>query len=183
MSFNFEIEKAVQLVAYLVKLRGPDEIMDQVTLLKMLYIADRESLRETGSPITGDVPYSMRWGPVLSSIYDLTKPDRTPRDNEAIWDTHLGTEGYRIILKADPGVDMLSPFETDLLLKVFDKYKDFGTWSLSKLTHEFPEWQQSQAWQSIPLRVIVEALDLSDHLDEILQIQAEDTHFAELFKE
>ena len=45
--------------------------MNSMRLLKLLYIADRESLRETGRPITGGPVIAMERGPVLKEVYDL----------------------------------------------------------------------------------------------------------------
>lgn len=36
-------------------------------------LADREAYAKWGKPITGDTAVSMKHGPVLSTVYDLTK--------------------------------------------------------------------------------------------------------------
>jgi uncharacterized phage-associated protein len=70
--FLFNIEKAIQAVAALLHFHGSKE-MSYLRMLKLLYIADRETLKETGRPITGDRIVAMEHGPVLSSVYDLIK--------------------------------------------------------------------------------------------------------------
>ena len=79
MRFFFDINKATQAAAHLVYLQGGK--INLMALIKLLYLADREALLETGYPITGDQMVSMPHGPVLSRIYD-----------EAKWE-HPKTEG------------------------------------------------------------------------------------------
>lgn len=58
MSWTFSTKKATQAVSVILK-AAPDCQMDYRKLMTLLYIADRESIKETGSPITGDSYY---WG-------------------------------------------------------------------------------------------------------------------------
>ena len=44
--------------------------LDTIVLIKLLYLADRKALLESGYTITGDGMVSMPLGPVLSTIYD-----------------------------------------------------------------------------------------------------------------
>ena len=53
MAFHFNLDKTMQAIAALLHFHGTKE-MSYLRLLKILYIADRESLKETGRPITGD---------------------------------------------------------------------------------------------------------------------------------
>ena len=89
MNFRFHFERALQASAYLLRLDG--KRMGYLRLLKLLYIADREWLAETGESITGDRAYAMKYGPVLSNIYDLIKGNGS-RAGE--WDDYIHTEGY-----------------------------------------------------------------------------------------
>jgi hypothetical protein len=57
--FAFDSRKSIQAVAYLLRL-DPSLGSDVRRLLQMLYIADRESIADTGVPITGDVPVATR---------------------------------------------------------------------------------------------------------------------------
>ena len=45
--------------------------MSHLKLMKLLYLADRESMRLYGEPISQDRMVSMPHGPVLSQTYDL----------------------------------------------------------------------------------------------------------------
>src|SRR5438445_7076997 len=76
MGFRFNIDKTMQAIAALLHFHGTKE-MSYLRMLKLLYIADRESLKETGRPITGDRIVAMEHGPVLSGVYNLVKGEHT----------------------------------------------------------------------------------------------------------
>ena len=135
MNFRFNFERALQASAYLLRLDG--KRMGSLRLLKLLYIADREWLAETGESITGDRAHAMKYGPVLSSIYDLVKGNGS-RAGE--WDDYIHTEGYALELVADPGRGELSKGIVQKLLEVTKRYAELDDWELSERTHEFKEW-------------------------------------------
>ena len=135
MNFRFNFERALQASACLLRL--DDKRMGYLRLLKLLSIADREWLAETGESITGDRAYAMKYGPVLSSIYDLVKGNGS-RAGE--WDDYIHTEGYALELVADPGRGELSKGIVQKLLEVTKRYADLDDWELSERTHEFKEW-------------------------------------------
>lgn len=61
MEFIFDEHKATQAAAYLLR-RGGGR-MRYMKLIKLLYLADRTALIETGSPITGDRFVAMKLVP------------------------------------------------------------------------------------------------------------------------
>ena len=76
MEFVFNDRKTAQAAAWL--LDRQEGRMPYLKLIKLLYLADRQSLIESGYPITGDRLVSMDRGPVLSRVLDLnqTRPAR-----------------------------------------------------------------------------------------------------------
>src|SRR5271170_4345214 len=130
VNFKFNIIKSTQAAAVLLK-HGE---MENYLFIKMLYLSDRESLEQWGDPITGDRTVSMPYGPVLSTIYDLTKGQcATIR---AFWEKFISNadpETNRVSLKGDPGVDELSKAEIKILESVYSKFK-FCSW---KQIHDF----------------------------------------------
>ena len=66
MYFRFSIQKTIQAVGVLLRLaRGR---MGRLRLLKLLYIADRESLREFHRPIIGSRTVAMKNGPLHNEV-------------------------------------------------------------------------------------------------------------------
>jgi uncharacterized phage-associated protein len=111
--------------------------MDRIRLLKLLFIADRESLVEGGSPIIGGRIVAMPNGPVLDDVYGLIKQDAMYADE---WDRHIHTDGHAIELVADPGSGSLGKGDVAKLREVSERYHNFDAWELVDLTHQFAEW-------------------------------------------
>ena len=157
MSFRFELAKTVQAAALLLS-REPAQTTEYLRLLKLLYIADRESLKETRRPITGDEVSAMEYGPVLERTYDLIKPECKVDG----WKKFIETNGYDVHLVGDPGKGQLALYERKKLADVSHRYKDHTWKQLSDLTHDFPEWHNpGKTSIPIPLRSILKALGLN----------------------
>ena len=155
--------------------------MNYMRLLKLLYIADRESLKETGRPITGDKVVAMKRGPVLSRVLNLIKDKHT---QSPYWERYIQKEFYHISLAKDPGVSQLSPFEVETLNRVAEKYVTFDETDMVDETHTFPEWIKNQAGDSsapIPLEDILEAVGRSGDTKSILQDAKDDAAYDRVF--
>ena len=186
MSYHFDPMKSIQALAVLLK-DAENDRHNYTALLKMLYIADRESIRKTGSPITGDRPVAMDFGPVLSQIYDLLKDNHmVDEERLALWSKYMRKEEFDLELLLDPGDDRLSDFEVEILEKVF---AENGKKSFSELvqdTHRFPEWAETFVQGTsteIHLKTILEALGMEDRYEELSTRRVEDAHFAKIFDE
>jgi uncharacterized phage-associated protein len=136
MHFRFNFEKSLQSAAVLLRLE--EGRMPYMRLLKLLYIADREMLATTASPITSDRAYAMKLGPVLSRIYSLIMGADCRFDE---WSKHIETQGYAVKLILDPGRGRLSKGEIEKLSEISERYRSKDRWELSELTHDFPEWE------------------------------------------
>ncbi|MBI4560385.1 MAG: SocA family protein [Candidatus Hydrogenedentes bacterium] len=179
MGFHFDIEKAVQVVAYLLK-HEPNRQASIMKLLKLLYIADRESLRDAGFPITGDDPVAMQHGPVLTRIYNLMKTPgdwEEPTREEDLWCQVFKRESGKLLtLLRDPGDDLLSDYERQKLDEVLSKYGSLTAAELRGATHEFPEWRNNEVGGSsvpIPLKDILEAVERAEDF-EIIEADAQE---------
>lgn len=103
MQLRFNFEKSLQAAGVLLRLE--EGRMPYLRLLELLYIADREMLAESASPITGDRVYAMKFGPVPSHIYALIEGGGS-RLGE--WERCIQTQGYAVKLAGDPGRGKLS---------------------------------------------------------------------------
>ena len=107
MEFIFDERKTSEAASVLLERHG-----GAMPYIKLLYLADREALIETGVPITGDRFVSMRFGPVLSRVLDLIKePDH---GEDSIWHSYIARRGYDAVLVGRPGSDHLSEYEEDV---------------------------------------------------------------------
>ena len=116
--FKFDEVKATQAAAYLLKKNGNQ--MKYLGLIKLLYLADRENLKEMERSITGDRYVSMKNGPVLSAVKNLITEEDADRE---FWGKYISSpEDFVVRLKEDPGTDELCEFEEETLDRVFDQY-------------------------------------------------------------
>src|SRR5262249_13738816 len=114
-----------------------------IRLLKLLYLADRNSLLRYNKPITGDRYVAMKYGPVLSTVFELLKADVPAEGVESAgpWQTTMATAGYYVRLVGEPDVTPLSEAEIELLKEAWQVCQKLDDWKLSRWTHEFPEWK------------------------------------------
>lgn len=161
------VDKLVQASAVLLKQEGGHR-MAYMRLLKLLYIADRESIKEYGLPITFDRWYALQRGPIVSRVYSLIKGEDVDSPQ---WAEYIEREKYHVRLVSDPRPTKLSRREIRVLQQVSDNYEDKDEWDLSNLTHAFPEWQknkpESGASNPIPLEDMLEALGRSEWLEDV----------------
>ena len=172
MYFHFGTRKIVEAIAVLLR-SAASRRMGCMRLLKLLYIADRESLRETGRPIVGTKPVAMDYGPVHSEAYDLVKGAHWGEEN---WADFVRKDGHEVELTKDPGVLTLSRYEIDKLAGTAAMYREMEDFDLARLTHDFPEWKANYHQGTstpIPMEDIIEAVGRAEQRDEILQDAAE----------
>ena len=136
MEFVFDEHKATEAASMLLERHG--HAMPYIKLMKLLYLADRESLIETGSPITGDRFVSMKYGPVLSRILDLIKEEFPAEDS--IWHRYIARRRYDVELIARAECEHLSEYEERVLGDIFESYGSVKEWDLVARTHALPEW-------------------------------------------
>ena len=188
MPFHFDIDRAIQLAAFCIRQSGSDR-MNSMKLLKLLYIADRESLRVAGYALTGDAPFAFKHGPVLSRIYDLTKTSNDwafleENPEEALWCSHFRMDGRDLCIAKEADEDRLSEHDKDVISNVIRDYGGLDQFQLCDLTHEFAEWRNNDPGSSsrpIPFRDILEALGCHEAAETVEQAQREDQHFANIF--
>ncbi len=150
LSFVFNERKAAQAAAYLVQLNAGQ--MNVLSLIKILYLADRKSLILRGRPITGDRMVSMPHGPVLSRIYDEIKWGAQEGGRAQPWYEYLTErQSHDVSLQmALPTTDELSDFERGILEETHRSYGHLSPWDLRRITHELPEYQDPQG-SSLPI--------------------------------
>ena len=180
--FAFKFDKALQAAAYLLR-REPARQMNYMRLLKVLYVADRESIRKTGRPITGDRAAAMERGPVLSEVFDIIKGAHLRSPD---WSNFIQRNSYDVRLVQGPGVANLSKFEIEVLEQVAEDNRARDEWAMVELTHAFPEWRENDPGKSrkwIPLHDILEAVGRPADEADIEKDAKADRAFARLFGE
>ena len=149
IKYVFNEEKAAEAASYLLSLNNGS--MPYMKLLKLLYISDRIFLSQYHASITTDFYYSLPRGPVATAIFDCIKhPEDFPSDSP--WNKSIATDqpSYSVILKKPFVAEWTSEVEREVMSSVYEKYKDQDQFSISELTHSFPEWKNPEG-SRIPL--------------------------------
>lgn len=175
---EFSVERTAQAAAVLLR-ASEGQRMPYIRLLKLLYVADRECIQETGLPITGDDPYAMRRGPVLSITYDLLKGNAysgAAAQGMPLWKQWLRTVAdYDVELIADPGFRKLSRYEIAKLKEVATRYADRDHWDIIDELHKtLPEWIETYrndgSSHPISIEKLLDAVGQSEHASEIVAV-------------
>lgn len=147
---------------------------DKIRLVKLLYMADRESLEEFGDPITDDEIYAMREGPAGTNTVR-----QMGRDAE--WREYIKTRGeHGLELVQDPGRDLLSEVEFNKLRAIVQDHKEDKTGEIVEKTHNFEEYVKNDPRHDsekdskpIPFEDILDSLGLSDFEREYKEMKNE----------
>lgn len=174
----FNIEKIIQACNYLVKKN--DFSINYTKLIKLLYLADKESLKNSTQTITGDNYVSMDNGPVLSKLYDLIKGKYRKKDIQNLWDSRFIKDGYNLIAITEriPHGE-LSAFEMQILDRIYEQFKLESVTDMIEYVHNnCPEWKDPKG-SSVPIQPneILESIGKSS--EEIDWILAETQAFEE----
>ena len=170
MSYN--ARKAAQTIAFLA-LKNKGNALDVLKAIKLIYLADRESLKQYGFPILEENRYSLPHGPVNSETYSYIQGERD--DTQVGWSEFLpDREDHKVGLANDglheDDLDELSDADINILNKVWSEFGTMDKWQLVEWTHDplhIPEWEDpGQSSQLIPLKRILGFLNAEHALDQ-----------------
>lgn len=157
----FNEKKAAQVAAYFAYRAGGN--INVLKLMKLMYLAERESFREFGEPMIGDAMVSMPRGPVLSNTYDFTASGGHDPLGWSYW--LKDRAGHNISLRrkiATPREVLLELSDAELRMigKVWEVFGGKDKWELVRFTHdECKEWQDPNGSSAgIPPERLLEAL-------------------------
>ncbi len=144
---------AKQVIAFFSIKNGRNPI-GRVKLMKLVYLADRESMRATGHPITYDSFACLENGPIPSSIYNLVKGDHV-KAREGDWsewvEAPLGV-GVKLIKQVElTDLDELSQENLDVLEEVWGQFGRMNEKRIIDYTHDLPEYTDPGQGTSTPL--------------------------------
>lgn len=109
---------------------------------KLLWLADRNHLRQYGRTITGDSYYAMPFGIVPSDAKCILEGTKTklknPKGYSARFILHADEHRFKVI--AAPDVNVFSESDQAALDRVLSVYGSYDALQLSELSHQFPEW-------------------------------------------
>jgi len=136
-------KRAAQTAAFFISRAGGS--IGILKLMKLMYLAERESLVRYGEPITGDVLVSMKHGPVLSKTLDHINGFIDSKDGA--WESWISARaGHQLGLRPahEPADELtqLSDADMQILAFTWDKFGCYNQYKLRDITHEIcPEWE------------------------------------------
>jgi uncharacterized phage-associated protein len=136
--FRFNIERAIETLAYLLKRLGKT---DKAKLMKLVYLADRAHFIRHGYPITGDSQFAMPLGPVPSGTLDLINGN-LPAAHGRVF-RHIHVDDSQVELRQEPSSKLLGAEEHRVLDEVIATYGKKSTWALVRETHALPEYAET----------------------------------------
>lgn len=151
----FTGEKIAQMAAFFMNKEGGE--IDILKLMKLLYLADRESIDRYGEPISYDRMISMDHGPVLSTALNLTNGLLSGPDAEQ-WDAWISDRAnHRVSILRDAtreSLDHLSDADIEVLEAVWAQFGQMTKWEIRDYTHDkLGEWRNPNG-SSLPINAI-----------------------------
>ena len=177
--FRFNERKATAAAAFLLAQEGGT--MDYMRLVKLLYLAERETLARLAHPLTGDAYYALDQGPILSRVVDLCKSA-----SRGVWSAQIERSGlWAVRLKTAPDLGSLSPAETTILEEIAKAHRDNDQWELSTLMHRLPEWRDPRGArvEIAPTDILAALGKTPEQIRAILDEAEDDARVDALFRE
>lgn len=165
----FNEKRTAQAAAFMLHRAGGR--LPLLKLMKLLYLAERESLRVFGEPISGDKLVSMPMGPVLSVTYNLMNGGIP--SIQGGWETwiedraghDLGLRDPSMIRSPEKDLLELSDGDLEILDRVWRQYGHKDKFALVEHTHNggCPEWEDPMgSSHPIPLERLFRELGYSE---------------------
>ena len=181
----FNERKAAQIATWFLRQAGG--IMRHLKLIKLMYLAERQALRDYGFTLTGDQVVAMPHGPVLSMTLNFINGDIESIDDG--WEAWISDRAnHEVALRDRPqdqaALDELSVAELEILDRVWNEFGHMNQWQLRDYTHmHCPEWTDPDgSSMPIPLHRIFVALGKTQDEAKRLEAQvAEQRHIDHVF--
>jgi uncharacterized phage-associated protein len=181
----FNARKAAQVIAYLA-MKSQNRTLDVLKAVKLVYLADRESIKVWGAPILEDEHVSMKHGPVNSRTYSHINGEHDLAKSG--WSNFLEDRADHVIAAvsaiSEDDLDELSEADTQILDKIWEQFGRMSKWEIRDWTHvreNIPEWEDpGETSNRIPLERIMRAVGLSD-IDEHVQLLADYKNIDRIF--
>ena len=170
--FNFNIEKGIESLLYILDLLEKTVEPTIHSVSKVLYFADKEHLEKYGRFICGDSYYAMKHGPVPSQIYNLLKlvrGDLSPSFQPSQEISEQVLQAFKIVDKHDikklrqANTDFLSDSDMECLNHSAVKYGGLSFAKLTELSHD-------RAWESADENDLIDVEDIIKTFDDSIEI-------------
>jgi uncharacterized phage-associated protein len=145
MPFSFSHRKATQALNFFARRSGGS--INKMKALKLVYFADRYHLRKYGRPVVGDEYLAMNYGPVASGTKDLAEMSDFLGEEEERYAKKFfepSETGIRFTSLASVDDKVFSKSDREALAFAWDRFGRAAEFTLSKLTHRYPDWKKHE---------------------------------------
>jgi uncharacterized phage-associated protein len=158
--FRFDPDKGLEILLYISNRISNKNIY---WVLKTPYFADKYHLQDFGRPVSADVYYAMKDGPVPSGLYDIVKDVRdTHRKPQTLRArSAFKVDGNEIIPSRDADLDFLSKSDVRALDRAIEEIGSLSFAKLKKLSHD-SAYGKADPNGEIPYDAIIETLPSAD---------------------
>jgi uncharacterized phage-associated protein len=168
-------QKAAQIAAWFIAQEGAS--MPHLKLMKLMYLADRESMLQFGFPMTGDRFVSLKHGPVLSLTLSHLDDEAPSAPNG--WDSWISDKANHEVALVRPAtpeaLDHLSRADLQVVAAIWAKFGHMKKYQIRDYTHDprnCPEWKDPNgSMLPIAYRTVFEALGFNH--DDAASMEAE----------
>lgn len=140
----------IQATDYILKNGSCDGILDKLTILKLLFFAERYSLRKYAQSITNDEFVAMRCGPVASATYDIISFKDTAREKDYANEILSKIQPYYVksnnALLVRDDYDELSDTDIEALDFSLNEFGKYSPKKLVEITHKYKEWNRFEEY-------------------------------------
>lgn len=137
---NFNPQKMLAAVAYVCQ--SNENKFDKLALIKVLYLAERDSICQTFSYMTGDEMLRYRFGPILKHLHDALRGKST-KYFQNLWDKYLKNPdagSNDVFLIETPDMGELSFADKSFLNSAIKTVNSCPHGELVEEIHKLPEW-------------------------------------------
>jgi uncharacterized phage-associated protein len=171
----YNARKAAQVIAYFAS-KTPTRRIDVLKAIKLVYLADRESIKRHGFPIMDEPRVSMPHGPVNSKTYSHMQGEYD-LDSCGWADFLRDRSNHQVSVKhgAPTDWDELSDAEIGVLDHVWNEFGHMSKWKLRDWTHDpenIPEWEDPDGSSlPIPIERIMLAVGVENHAKQAQSVK------------
>lgn len=154
--------------------------LNYTKLIKLLYLADRQSISDINVSITGDTYASLPLGPILNTTYQLIRGEGSINE-QAKWDISFEKDNFMLVQLRNIPTGKLSKYEMKVLSDIAAKYRNVTYSNMIDVLHNpsvCPEWKDPHnSSLLLSKRDILAALGRTE--DEITEIEEDDAVYAQ----
>lgn len=155
---NFRADKALEVLLYVLS-KG---CTNMYNVLKVIYFADKNHMKMTGTTIFKDHYIAMKDGPVPSGAYDMLKAVKRFNDyHHLVRDAIELEEGEEYIFKAlrAPNPKLFSNADYSALDEAIEKYGHMPFGELKKISHNGIDYRQADENDIMSFDLFLQSID------------------------